>query len=375
MQDYGRTFTQWELRGYDVQQLRPGVSPEFLRAQNIRHVDIEEAELLLGLRPSSGGLWIPYSNPHNPGGPLIVNGRPFGRLRLDKPSKAAKYLSPEKSGAQLYVPAHGPPLPFGKTLVVVEGEFKAGALHEAGVKAVGIGGFSSAMANGQFIPGLAKALAKWPPETLYFVGDNDTALKFAFSYEATKLRKLLPETCRLLLPRIPLSMPKGIDDCREAEGSRFAAFWEEIKAAAIEVPRKADASALAVKLLTRELPTIKNAPDWQESYRPGIIALAARLDPLPLDDLAAAVKHHLGIKASVFKEQAKARAHRRRRAPTKSGKRRPRRRKIASSCRPDRSESMRRPKRSSGSSRRASKSSCAAAAYSICLATRTKAVY
>jgi hypothetical protein len=172
-QDYGRTFTQWELRGYDVQQLRPGVSPEFLRAQNIRHVDIEEAELLLGLRPSSGGLWIPYSNPHNPGGPLIVNGRPFGRLRLDKPSKAAKYLSPEKSGAQLYVPAHGPPLPFGKTLVVVEGEFKAGALHEAGVKAVGIGG-SSAMANGQFIR--RRSLAKRPPETLYFVGDNDTAL-------------------------------------------------------------------------------------------------------------------------------------------------------------------------------------------------------
>ena len=46
---YGRTFTQWEVRGYNVDQLRPGVSPEFLRAQNIRHVDIEEAEITTGV--------------------------------------------------------------------------------------------------------------------------------------------------------------------------------------------------------------------------------------------------------------------------------------------------------------------------------------
>jgi hypothetical protein len=53
------------------------------------------------------------------------------------------------------------------------------------------------------------------------------------------------------------------------------------------------------------LPAIKNVPDWQEKYRPDIIDLAAQLDPLPLDDLTTAVKDHLGIKASVFKEHVK----------------------------------------------------------------------
>jgi hypothetical protein len=37
---------------------RPGISPEFLRAQKIRHVDVEEADSLLGFHPTSGGVWI-----------------------------------------------------------------------------------------------------------------------------------------------------------------------------------------------------------------------------------------------------------------------------------------------------------------------------
>jgi hypothetical protein len=53
------------------------------------------------------------------------------------------------------------------------------------------------------------------------------------------------------------------------------------------------------------LPAVKNAKDWQEKYRPQIIDLAAQLDPLPLNDLAEAVKNHLGIKAGVFKAHVK----------------------------------------------------------------------
>ena len=111
--------------------VRPGISSAFLKAQDIRHVDAVEAESLLGFRPrnNGSGIWIPYHDSFKPG-PLIVNGRPFGRLRLDKPTTGAKYLSPKEGGAQLYVPINAGP--FGKQLVIAEGEFKANALCEAG---------------------------------------------------------------------------------------------------------------------------------------------------------------------------------------------------------------------------------------------------
>ena len=110
---------------------RPGVSAAFLRAQEIRHVGAEEAESLLDLRLWKGGsgIWIPYHDLHKPGA-LMVNSRAFGRLRLDKPGRDAKYLSPRNSGAQLYVPTKAGP--FGKELVICEGEFKACALCDAG---------------------------------------------------------------------------------------------------------------------------------------------------------------------------------------------------------------------------------------------------
>jgi Domain of unknown function (DUF3854) len=161
---------------------RPGVSEELLRARGVRHVEVEEAEGLLGFRPSGGGIWIPYRS-FNEQGPLIVDGREYGRLRLDRPSAGAKYLSPKASGAQLYVPENGGA--FGRELVICEGEFKALAVSEAGVAAVAIGGISS---TGPVNADLRKLLSKFPTiEAVYFLGDADTALNFEFSREAVKL--------------------------------------------------------------------------------------------------------------------------------------------------------------------------------------------
>ena len=176
--------------------VRPGISSAFLKAQDIRHVDTVEAESLLGFRPrnNGAGIWIPYHDSFKPG-PLIVNGRPFGRLRLDKPTPGTKYLSPKEGCVQLYVPINAGP--FGKQLVIAEGEFKANALCEAGIRAVAIGGISSAMSEGKFIPALEKLLSKWPPATVWFLGDADTALIFGFSREAVKLANLLPNSLRL----------------------------------------------------------------------------------------------------------------------------------------------------------------------------------
>jgi hypothetical protein len=224
-------------------------------------------------------------------------------LRLDKPSHEAKYLSPKGSSAHLYVPLNAGPV--SKEPVLCEGEFKALALLEGGIYAVGIGGFSSSMSQGELIPDLQKFFAKWKyVALLYFLGDADTVFKFDFSREAVKLAKALPEAIALSLPRIGLNCQNGIDDCRAALNSEFPAFWEQIKRGAVKVSSKTDVSTLAVKLLVPELPAVRQLPGWQDEIRPKIVSLATHLDPLPLDDLAHAVREHLDIKVSVFKEQA-----------------------------------------------------------------------
>jgi hypothetical protein len=283
--------------------VRPGISSAFLKAQNIRHVDAVEAESLLGFRPRSNctGIWIPYHDSYKPGS-LIVNGRPFGRLRLDKPTPGAKYLSPKEGGAQLYVPINAGP--FGKQLVITEGEFKGVCLCEAGIRAVAIGGISSAMSQGKFIPALEKLLSKWPPETVYFLGDADTALIFAFSFEAVKLAKVLPNNCSLRLPRIPFNMPNGIDDCRESLGNKFPAFWEKIKTDAIEVDQRLPAGALATKLATRELPAIAKSANNEIQIRK-LSELASYLDPISLESLAKAASKILNLPIAAFRKMAK----------------------------------------------------------------------
>ena len=64
---------------------RPGISAEFLARNNVRHVGLHSSE-------------------------LIVNDRPFWRVRLDY-ANGAKYPSPRGSGVQLYM-LQGPP--FGR---------------------------------------------------------------------------------------------------------------------------------------------------------------------------------------------------------------------------------------------------------------------
>ena len=276
---------------------RPGISAEFLRGRNIRHIDEVEAEFRTGFKAS--GTWIPY--PGLGSAELLVNGKPFGRLRLDYPKGGAKYLSPRGSGAQLYIPQG---VPFGKELVIVEGEFKSMALCEAGIRAVGIGGISSAMSEGKLIPGLARVLWKYHPKIVYFLGDNDTAFIFEFSREAVKLAKALPEGCELRLPRIPLSMPKGIDDCREKLGEGFMDFWQEIARKAVAVSPKLSPSQLAVKLLVPELPAIASHVNRDE-FESRIINLASRLDDVALDKLSRAVKGSLGTGTTAFKSAAR----------------------------------------------------------------------
>ena len=59
------------------------------------------------------------------------------------------------------------------------------------------------------------AITHLQPEKIVFVGDSDTSLNYRFSIAAVNLAKLVAPI-PVLLPRLPLNGPKGIDDVREA---------------------------------------------------------------------------------------------------------------------------------------------------------------
>lgn len=80
---------------------------------------------------------------------------------------------------------------------------------------------------------------------------------------------------------------------------------ENHRAGAPEVFTKTTPNSLAVRLITEQLPGIKNLPDWRERILPEIVDLASYLDPLPLGELTQAVKDHLGINTGGFRESAK----------------------------------------------------------------------
>ena len=109
---------------------RPGISPATLARLEIRRV--EEAEALDLIGQKFAGLYIPYG--------IHLEGKPFGRLRLDVPQADRKYTQRVDSGVHPYFPAF-PELEDQSDLVIVEGEFKAIALCEAGFRAIGICGF------------------------------------------------------------------------------------------------------------------------------------------------------------------------------------------------------------------------------------------
>jgi hypothetical protein len=278
------------------ERLRPGISNESLRRHNIRHAGKEESSELIGY--PAPGIIIPYTT--TDGESLKVNGRHFHRIRLDDPT-SAKYLSPKGSGAQLFIPQDQI---FGAELVIAESEFKAAALAEAGIPTVGIGGICSAMTDGKMIPELKTFMTKHPPTTVYFLGDADTCFLSAFSIEAIKLAKALPGGCQLKLPRIPATMPNGIDDCREKLGDGFNTFWQEIKKSALLIDPDLPPATLAIRLAIRELPSIAGLTDREIQIR-RLANLASHLSAIELETLAREVNKIFKITLTAFRQSAK----------------------------------------------------------------------
>ncbi len=195
---------------------RPGLPPEIMNAAEISWVSHAEAYVKCGLEEA--GIWIPYFGID--GAPLEVGGRRYGRLRLDSPRGDMKYFQPPNSGVHAYLPPSDLLKDDGAAsdLFLTEGEFKALALIDAGYLAVGLPGFfayTSDEGRHVLLPELKCFLDRMRPPRIFFVGDSDTALNHYFSIAAVTLAELV-SPIPVLLPRLPLGGPKGVDDLKEA---------------------------------------------------------------------------------------------------------------------------------------------------------------
>ena len=279
---------------------RPGISAGMLFAAGIEHIDAATAQQRCGI--SQPGLWIPYRDLD--GAPIMDESAPYGRLRLDHPRGDRKYHQRSGSVSHVYFPPGLRPLLNSRYVVIVEGEFKALSLVEAGIAAIGISGFygHTEKAGDAFklLPELATALQKGTLDYVYFLGDGDTAFNPQFADSACRLAEAFNRT--ILLPRIPVDQLKGIDDCRGLLRDRFISFWDEIVRSAVPVNPRTDCDALKVQLVLREIDAVAklDAAARAEAER-RIIKLAATVHaPVAIQKLQAFMLQAFGIKTRTF---------------------------------------------------------------------------
>jgi hypothetical protein len=249
---------------------RDGVTSVTLAANGIYQPDETELELKWGYKKGPGFI-IPYFDRN---GVLIIDGKiPFGRLRRDDTFlkeeekkygvKPAKYLQRPYTEPHLYIP-RGFDINYTDSLVIVEGEIKALSLVEAGIPALGIGGFYSFQNKGSLLPETEDLLKSLRPKRLFFLGDGDTSHNWQFSDGAVKMvvmaTPLWSPPPWVLLPRIPIDSAKGIDDIRHELGPKFPAFWQSIVDTAVLISPQTDRNRLCLFLLEREIKEIATLP-------------------------------------------------------------------------------------------------------------------
>lgn len=229
---------------------RPGIS-----AKTLRKAGVYLAPSPLG-RIETGDLVIPYHD---------IDGKPTGfeRWRLAKPRGDQKYDQEPGSGTRAYLPPQLHEMPPNDSLTITEGEFKALSLAGEGVPAIGLPSFGSYTSEGDkkiLLGGILDAINARQVDSVYFLGDSDTATNAEFSrsalFMATELGK---RGVKVYLPRIPLDGPgKGIDDCKDILGTRFGEWWQGLLSSAEEIDLKSTHWALASQLLEREAPCFKS---------------------------------------------------------------------------------------------------------------------
>ena len=260
---------------------RPGISLEALERAGVRPISKEEAQRLCGL--AEPGLWLPYRT--LAGAPINDGEKVYGRLRLEKPVNSKKYHQEFGTGVHAYLPPGLEAVASGGDLIVIEGEFKALSLMEAGFPAVGISGFFGfALKGGETLaPELHDVIERLKPARILFCGDSDTALNYQFPVAAVRFAKLV-HPLPVVLPRIPLSGPgKGADDCREAYRGGFPEWWRDRVNTAHALTVDTMPELLALDLFAQEqnaIPILSGTARYQAEQR--VIKLAAALENHPL---------------------------------------------------------------------------------------------
>jgi P4 family phage/plasmid primase-like protien len=271
---------------------RPGIRAETLRAAGICFCGA----------PEPNSIEIPYHD---------LLGKPTGFCRWRLASERAngqKYHQEPDTGTRAYVPPQFRLLAPGGDLVIVEGEFKALALIEAGIKAIGLPSFNTYVRDErggqQLLAGIKDAIAYTKPARILFLGDSDTATNFAFARNAQFLANAL-KPLPVLLPRIPINgRGKGIDDCREALGDGFTEFWQGLVESAEHFDLKAGPGALAARLLEREGEQVKTSVGTErDKLDRRIVRMAAECkEPLAKDRIVDFAERVLGYTRSAFKQ-------------------------------------------------------------------------
>ncbi|MEI8291743.1 MAG: DUF3854 domain-containing protein [Verrucomicrobiota bacterium] len=174
-----------------VSSIRPGISDAMLQRAGIVHIDAKTA--FERTDKPYAGLWIPYRNLD---GTDMVYGnppKPMGRIRMDVPNKKQKYHQEWDSSYRCYFTPGLLEFPKGTPMYLIEGEFKAMALVEAGYLAIGLGGvygFGREKST-VLLDDLKVAFAHFQPESVYFVGDSDMCTNYQFADAAMKLHNLI----------------------------------------------------------------------------------------------------------------------------------------------------------------------------------------
>jgi hypothetical protein len=292
---------------------RPGIS-----AKTLRKAGVYLAPSPLG-RIETGDLVIPYHD---------IDGKPTGfeRWRLAKPRGDQKYDQEPGSGTRAYLPPQLHEMPPNDSLAITEGEFKALSLAGEAVPAIGLPSFGSYTSEGDkkiLLGGILDAINARQVDSVYFLGDSDTATNSEFSRSAHFLAAELSECgVKVHLPRIPLDGPgKGVDDCKDILGTRFGEWWQGLLSSAEEIDLKSSHWALVVQLLDREISRFKSLSGAEKTkhqrrveemvrkcddkiQQSKLIAIGSKALGVSKADLRAAVKVDEGSELNVglFKE-------------------------------------------------------------------------